>query len=157
MENKLDVNNKEDILKLHIDEVENSNSCDDYKENLINERLKELFKDYFLSEMQSLAAFKFIKDKFTSDSKDSERLKKWVLMKINNKKLPDIYHPRQLGCPDLVPGLSIKSFWDPFEFEWVNELVKNIDIIKTELINLRAETGFQPYKSPKYASEIKVK
>jgi hypothetical protein len=154
MEKEVDIIYNQDHLP--IEEMQNLSFSDDSKENLINERLRELFKDYFLSEMQSLAAFKFIKDKFIKDTKDAERVKKWVLMKINNKQLPDLYHPRQLGCPDLVAGLTIKSFWNPSQFEWVNELVRNIDIITTELKNLRAEMGFQPYKSPKFASEIKV-
>jgi hypothetical protein len=123
---------------------------------LINQRLGDLFKDYFLSEMQSLAAFKFIKDKFTKDLNDAEIVKNWVMMKLNNKQIPELYHPRQLGCPDLVLGLTIRSFWEPSEFDWINELVKNVEVIRTELINLREEMGFQPYKSPKFASDIKV-
>ena len=78
-------------------------------------------------------------------------------MKINNKLLPSIYDKNQVGCPDLVPGLTIRSFWDPFKFDFIIELMKNFEIIKEELINLREGKGFQPYKSPSYASDIKVK
>jgi hypothetical protein len=150
---------KEDKEVLPIQELQNlsfTDNDDQAKENMVNEKLRELFKDYFLSEMQSLAAFKFIKDKFLKDTKDAERVKKWVLMKINNRMMPEGYNPRQLGCPDLVPGLTVRSFWDPTMMDWVNELVDNFETIRTELINLRAEAGFQPYKSPKFASDIKV-
>lgn len=138
-----------------VNEMSNlSFTSNEEKESLLFDKLKELFQEYFLSEIQSMAAFKFIKDKFLKDSKDAEHVKKWVLMKINGKKLPDVYNKMQLGCPDLVPGLTITNFWDPGKFGWIGELVKQVDIIKEELIELRKEKGFQPYKSPKYASDI---
>ena len=43
-------------------------------------------------------------------------------MRINGQKLPPKYHPRQLGCPDLVPDLSLKGWWERSEFEWVHKL-----------------------------------
>jgi len=128
------------------------------KEKLLLSKLGLLFQDYLLSEVQSLAVFKYIKDIFLNkDYKDSIHVKQWVLMKINNKLLPPIYDKNQVGCPDLVPGLTIRSFWDPYKFDFINELMKNFEIIKEELINLREGKGFQPYKSPSYASDIKVK
>jgi aspartate beta-hydroxylase len=133
----------------------NNFDTDDFKQSIWYQRLTELFKDYFLSDVLSLAAFKYIREKLLNKSKDAERAMKWVLMKVNNKTLPDIYDKFQLGCPDLVPNLTIKPFWDPSEFKFINELLKNFDIIKEELINLRSEKGFQPYKSPNYASDIK--
>jgi aspartate beta-hydroxylase len=138
-------------------EIQNLSFSSEDKENFLYSKLKVLFSDYLLSEIQSMAAFKFIKDKFLSNSTDAEHVKKWVLMKINNKSLPDVYDKMQLGCPDLVPGLTIKNFWDPREFSWIGELVSNINTIKEELIELRNTNGFQPYKSPAYASDIKSK
>jgi aspartate beta-hydroxylase len=127
----------------------------DFKETVLYERLTELFKDYFLSDIQSLAAFKYIREKIINKSKDGEHVTKWVMMRVNNKALPDIYDKMQLGCPDLVPGLTIKPFWEPSGLSFVDELLSNFEIIKDELINLRDEKGFQPYKSPKFASDIK--
>ena len=63
-------------------------------------------------------------------------------MRINGKKLPDKYHPRQLGCPDLVPGLSLKAWWDREEFEWIGQLEAQAPIIREELLSLRSTTGF---------------
>ena len=74
-------------------------------------------------------------------------------MRLNNRKLPDKYHPRQLGCPDLVPGLSLKGWWDRQDFEWVLKLEDKFDIIQKELIDLRDKKGFQPYRSPAYANK----
>lgn len=28
----------------------------------------------------------------------------------------------QKGCPDLVPGLSLRGFWDTKQFEWIKKL-----------------------------------
>ena len=43
-------------------------------------------------------------------------------MKINGNRMPDDYHPRQLGCPDLVPGLPLKGWWEREEVPWVLKL-----------------------------------
>ncbi len=126
------------------------------KENILFDKLKGLFSEYLLSDIQSLAAFKFIKDQFSQDNKETERLKKWVLMKINNKSIPEGAHQMQLGCPDLVPCLTVKNFWDAYSFDWVKTLAENISIIREELTSLRDRKGFQPYKSPNFASDIKV-
>jgi hypothetical protein len=128
------------------------------KEKLLFSKLSIVFQEYFLSDIQQMAAFKFIKDAFTKPEfeKSGMRVKKWILMKINNKSLPEIYDKNQLGCPDIVPGLTITNFWDPFKLDWVNELISNLDVIKDELISLREEKGFQPYKSETSATQIKV-
>jgi aspartate beta-hydroxylase len=135
--------------------MEDLNNEIEFKDTILYQRLSELFKDYFLSDVLSLAAFSYIREKIISKSKDAEHVIKWVMMRVNKKSLPDVYDKNQLGCPDLVPGLTIKPFWDPSEFSFIDELLKSFDTIKAELIKLRDEKGFQPYKSPKYASEIK--
>ncbi len=43
------------------------------------------------------------------------------------------------------------------QFDWAKELIANADIIREELNELRSGKGFQPYKSPLHASDIKVK
>jgi len=74
-------------------------------------------------------------------------------MRLNGHKVPAVHHPRQLGCPDLVPGLSLKGFWEREDFEWIAKLESKADIIREELIALRNEKGFQPYRSPAYSSK----
>jgi hypothetical protein len=56
--------------------------------------------------------------------------------------MPVKYHPRQLGCPDLVPDLSLKGFWDREEFAWIAKLESQYEIIRDELLHLRSEKGF---------------
>ena len=74
-------------------------------------------------------------------------------MKMNGHRMPEKYHPRQLGCPDLVPGLSLKAWWDREEFQWIAKLEQYAPMIREELIALREQKGFQPYRSPAYASK----
>jgi aspartate beta-hydroxylase len=147
---------EKDPSSFKTEDFSETSDVEDFKKTILYKKLNELFKEYLLSEVQSLAAFKFIKDKFSNpDLKNGEAVKKWVLMKVNNKKLPENYHKMQLGCPDLVPNLKIQNFWDPSQFTWVDELISNFNIIKEELITLREGKGFQPYKSPSFASDLK--
>ena len=76
-------------------------------------------------------------------------------MRINGQKLPpkDKYHSRQLGCPDLVPGLPLKAWWEREEIPWIAQLESHFETIKEELLALRSEKGFQPYRSPAYANK----
>lgn len=68
--------------------------------------------------------------------------------------MPEKYHPRQMGCCDLVPGLSLRGWWERDMLPWVFELESKASIIREELLELRSMTGFQPYRSPNYASKI---
>ena len=141
-------------VKFTLKSQDSSQQDDDYKSKLLISRLNSIFTEYMLSEVQSLAAFKFIKDKVgDKECKDVDNLRKWVIMKINMRTYPDYINKLQLGCPDIVPGLTMKAWWDPNQFGWVQQLLKNIEVIKEELIELKANSGFQPYKSPSFANE----
>ena len=56
--------------------------------------------------------------------------------------IPKQYHPRQLGCPDLVPGLSLQGWWPREKFDWVLKLEEKAPIIREEVLKLRQSTGF---------------
>ena len=73
-------------------------------------------------------------------------------MKLSGQPMPKVYHPRQLGCPDLVPGLSIKGWWNRDDFDWILKLEQKAPLIREELLKLRDSIGFQPYRSPAYAN-----
>ena len=101
-----------------------------------------------------MACQKFIKDKVGNpENKKVERLREWLFMRMNGSRMPAKYHPRQLGCPDLVPGLSLKGWWEREEFSWISKLESYAPIIREELVALREQKGFQPYRSPAYASK----
>ena len=106
-------------------------------------KIDDLLKEYYLTAFQTLACKKFIKDKVANpEDKSVARLRDWMLMKLSGQPMPKKYHPRQLGCPDLVPGLSLKGWWDRTEFQWVLKLEEKAPIIRDELLKLRAQTGF---------------
>jgi aspartate beta-hydroxylase len=134
-------------------------------ESLVVKKINEIFVEYMLSEIQCLAAFKFIKESFLNQNSTTEKVKNWVINKVNNKPLPKNASKYQIGCPDVCPGITIQGFHDPKNFDFISELLNNIDIIKEELLQLReinkneesVSSGFQPYKSPNNSSDIKSK
>ena len=106
-------------------------------------KIEEILKEYYLGNFQKLACKKFIKDRVGNPNNTNvQRCRDWLFMRLNGSKLPQNYHPRQLGCPDLVPGLSLKAWWDRSEFEWIGRLEAQADVIREELIALRDSTGF---------------
>ena len=59
------------------------------------EKIEEILKDYYLSKFQTLACKKFIKDKVGNpENQTVQRLRDWLFMRLNGKKMPDVYHPR---------------------------------------------------------------
>lgn len=76
-------------------------------------------------------------------------------MKVNDLRMPKEYHQRQLGCPDLVPCITIKPWWEREDFEWVAQLESHFETIRDELLALRNEQGFQPYRGPSWAGKQK--
>lgn len=58
-------------------------------------------------------------------------------MRLSGQKMPKKYHPRQLGCPDLVPGLSLRGWWDRTDFDWVLKLEQCAQTIRDEVMQLR--------------------
>ena len=59
------------------------------------EKIGEVLKEFHLTSFQTLATRKFIKDK-VGNPKDQtvDRVRQWLFMRINGKKLPEKYHPR---------------------------------------------------------------
>ena len=118
-------------------------------------KIDEILDQYYVSEFQRMALHKFIKVKISDNESDEcYRAREWLFLKVNGVKLPKDYHKRQLGCPDLVPGITIKGWWEREEFTWVEKLEKQFDIIKEELLNLRSDLGFQPYRGPSWSGKI---
>ncbi len=139
------------------EEFNKENDLKDFQNSKLYKFLIDLFDEYLLTELQRLAAFKFIKEKFTdTEGKDAVNLKKWLLLKVNGKIYPENAPKLQLGCSDLVPGLTIQPWWEPSQFKWIDSLLENFKVLQEELVALRENKGFQPYKCPKYVSNITV-
>jgi len=141
----------------HSDEEDSGLSAEDEaKKKQLWSKIDELLDTYFVNQFQRMALHKFIKVKVSDDSSDDcTRARDWLFMRLNGVKLPKEYHKRQLGCPDLVPGITIKPWWEREEFPWVAELESHFEEIRDELMSLRNSTGFQPYRGPSWAGKIK--
>ena len=129
-------------------------------DNVALSRLGDIFKEYMLSDIQSMAAFNFVKQVFVKKDDNTCRVREWILNKINNKEIPKDCSKFQIGCPDICPNITIKAFHDYKNFDFIIQFLENIEVIKEELINIRNISnlsGFQQYKSPKSCSSIDSK
>jgi len=76
-----------------------------------------------------------------------ERIREWLMLKLNNKVI--ISHlDWQKGCPGIIPGLKAKPWWDVEEFPWIKTMEDNKGAILEELLSLKEEGRFQPYRAP---------
>jgi len=88
-----------------------------------------------------LAVKKFIKDKVGNLEDDTvSRVRDWLYMQVAGRLMPEKFHPRQYGCPDLVPGLSLSPWWErdnKLISDFISKLESKADIIREELLALR--------------------
>lgn len=80
------------------------------------------------------------------------RVTKYILNSIQGKRVPP--SRLQRGCPNIIPELRAKPFWDinehKYEFPWVLNLENKFQVIKDEFMSLVGHSAlFQPYRSPK--------
>lgn len=133
------------------DEEEKKSSSEEQK---MWEQIEQVLKPYFLSNFQKFAVQKFIKDQIGDpENKTVERARDWLFMKLNGSRMPKYYDEHQLGCPDVCPGITIQGWWEREQFSWIAELESNFEVIRDELVNLRGENGFQPYRGPSWSSK----
>ena len=45
--------------------------------------------------------------------------------------------PEQKGCPNMIPGLRARHFWDPAQFQWTELLEQNFPRIRAEFQKLK--------------------
>jgi len=136
-------------------EKQENDQNDTKLEEKLMKKLDKLYAEYFLSDFQKFAVTKFIKENIAArDNMKVERIRNWLFNKLNGVRqdTPLIY---QRGCPDIVPGLTATPWWDTSKFDWVKNIEENVEVIKDELIALRGLKGFQPYRGPSWASQIK--
>jgi aspartate beta-hydroxylase len=127
---------------------------DESREKSLMDKIHAVLDEYHLNPLQKVATMKFIKEKVANQSCDSvSRLREWLLRKINKSPIPPP-HPRQLGCPDLIPSLRASPWWDVSEFSWVPEVEAYYNDIREELVALYRKGGFQPYRGPSWATGI---
>ena len=69
------------------------------------------------------------------------------MLKLNNKVIISSLD-WQKGCPGIVPGLTARPWWDVEEFPWIKTMEENKGAILEELLSLKKEGRFQPYRAP---------
>lgn len=128
----------------------------------IEGKLRELVRSWGLSTFSERIALHGIERFLSSDSdRDTYRhLRMWVVLQLNQRRVrPDDCSSWQVGCPEIIPQLRATPVWNCVEFSWIKKLESNFAIIKEELLALRncPTSGFQPYRAPSWASDIKAK
>lgn len=91
------------------------------------------------------------------EREDLERLRKWLLLQFNHQRRPEILSDWQRGCPEIIPALRAMPRWDCQVFAWVKTLEEAYPVIRKELLALKNQKGFQPYRAPSWASNIEVR
>lgn len=126
-------------------------------EDKVVSKLQDFFNEYHLTDFQKFAVTKFIKQNIADKNNlKVERVRGWLFHKINGQKVPTEF-PLQKGCPDIVPGLTATPWWSNDKFPWIKDIEDNYEVIKQELLQLRNQKGFQPYRGPSWVSKIKAK
>ncbi|KAL3673939.1 hypothetical protein V7S43_001626 [Phytophthora oleae] len=124
-------------------------------------KLHELVRSWGMSTFSERIALQWIQ-RFLGSDDDCDafrRLRKWIVLQLNHRRIPEDCSKWQLGCPELIPMLRATPVWDCREFPWVQMLESNFKVIKEELLALksRPKSGFQPYRAPSWASDINAK
>jgi len=58
-------------------------------------KIEKVLEEYFLSQFQTLAVKKFIRDKVANkDCASVERARNWLFMRLNGRLMPAVVHPR---------------------------------------------------------------
>jgi hypothetical protein len=84
------------------------------------------------------------------------RVRKWILLQLNQQRHPPAISHWQRGSPELIPSLTSRAVWDCTAFPWVEKLEAAFPAIKAELLALKGQKGFQPYRAPSWASDSRV-
>jgi hypothetical protein len=113
---------------------------------------------FYLSKFSKQIALQYMKKIAADPSDDNERVKAWLMRGMNKIiKAPDNCDEWQRGCPDKVPGIRAQAVWDTKDFDWVERIEENFNVILEELVALEGldVSGFQPYRAPAANDKIK--
>ena len=126
------------------------------KEKQLKTKMNAFFDEFYLNSFQRTMAETFLTQHIFEDKQlKCSRVRSWFLSKLNKKRVQG--DERQRGCPDLIPNLRAKPFWDTSDFPWIAEFEERHEEIKEELMRLRADSGFQPYRGPAWSGGEKAK
>ena len=115
-------------------------------------KVDAILTDYHLSPFSKQMALQFLQKMTTDPSADFDRVKAWLLRKMNKTfALPASNSPWQKGCPEIIPHLTAQPVWPSSAFSWIPSFEASFPVILEELEALREREGkglFQPYRAP---------
>ncbi len=116
-------------------------------------RVERVLDEYCLSRLAKAAARKWVRQLADPSNEQLERLRLWLLMRVNGRLRAPPLSQWQSGCPEILEGLRAQPVWDTSEAPWLRPFEENADAIRRELLALRTQRGFQPLKIPTWASK----
>lgn len=126
------------------------------KRTKYEQRLDTLLSSFYLNPFQKAMATNFIQEKVGDQSNSSVRhVRAWLFDQINQKVSKGA--EGQKGCPNIIPGLRAMPWWPAEEFPWLPEIEARAEGIRQELLTLRGQKGFQPYRGPSWTSKEELK
>jgi hypothetical protein len=137
-----------------------SSSSDDDQEDEASVQLwlkvESVLEEYHLSRFALAAAKRWVRLMGDPDNSHLERIKGWLLLKINNRMRAKPSNDWQSGCPEIIAGLRALPFWEVEapEMQWLREVEACYDDVRDELLQLRGQDGFQPYRQPAWSTKI---
>lgn len=130
---------------------------EDAREIAIWKRVETVLKEYSLSPLMIAASRKWVRQMSDPNNAELARLRQWMLHRINGRlSIPTPLSNWQKGCPEILGGLRAQPFWERGMFEWLRPFEEHFEEIRSELLALRSQRGFQPLKIPNWASKKAV-
>ena len=119
-------------------------------------KVVDVLEEYHLSRFALAAAKRWVRLMGNPANTHLERIKGWLLLKINKRARAKPSSEWQSGCPDIFPGLRALPFWEVSmpEMQWVREVEASFADVREELLQLRGQNGFQPYRQPSWSTKI---
>lgn len=120
-------------------------------------RIERVFDEYALSSFGRAAARHSLERMAADDDGTYARVRLWFVHRMNGLPGARAIDRWQRGCPQVVPLLRAKPFWDPAELPCLRDIQASAAVIRRELLALRGQTqGFRPYRSPVWSASSKA-
>ena len=120
------------------------------------EKIERAFRSKLcLSRFSSRMAIEFLRSRLCLPDGQNrfKRVLGYVIDLLNNKNKKEatsVDSPVnwQSGCPNVIKGLRARPIWDNDDFPWIKTLEEHSSGICLELMALRGQQTFQPYRAP---------
>ncbi|KAJ0393427.1 hypothetical protein P43SY_000285 [Pythium insidiosum] len=127
------------------------------EEEAMESKLRDVVRTWGLSRFSEEMAWQWIRKSFADELASDGRYRSvhgWLRQQLNGQRSQREHSPWQRGCPELLPSLRATAVWSSDAFAWIRRLEDAYPAIKSELLALKGQRGFQPYRAPSWASSI---